>query len=145
MTRALRHRLAADQLRVSLGGRSVIDGVSLALEPGWTCIVGPNGAGKSTLLRAMAGLLPLEAGQVLMDGRALARCHLAERARHTAWLAQQGEAAGDLTARDIVMLGRLPHLGLFGTPGPADHAAVSRAMADTECTGWAERRPPVAA
>lgn len=140
MTGHAHHRLAADQLCVSLGGRSVIDGVSLALEPGWTCIVGPNGAGKSTLLRAMAGLVPLEGGQVLMDGRALTRCHLTERARHTAWLAQQGEAAGDLTARDVVMLGRLPHLGLFGTPGPADHAAVARAMADTECTAWAERR-----
>ena len=132
--------LSAADLRVSLGGRPVLCGVSVALQPGWTCIVGPNGAGKSTLLRALAGLQPVVAGEVRLDGRTLSGWRPAERARRVAWLAQQGEAAGDLTARDIVMLGRLAHHGLFGTPGPADQVLVDRAMAETECAAWATRR-----
>jgi iron complex transport system ATP-binding protein len=56
--------LRAEGLQVALGGTPVLHGVSLELRPGWTAIVGPNGAGKSTLLRALAGLLPHQAGQV---------------------------------------------------------------------------------
>jgi iron complex transport system ATP-binding protein len=132
--------LAASHLHVWLGARPVLHGVSLAFAPGWTAIVGPNGAGKSTLLRALAGLLPLRAGQVLLNGRALSDWSAAERGRHIAWLAQQGQASGELNVRELVELGRLPHLGLFGTPAAADRQAVDQAMRQTECSDWAERR-----
>ena len=33
-----------------------------------TCIIGPNGAGKSTLIKAIAGLVPVSAGTVTLDG-----------------------------------------------------------------------------
>lgn len=131
--------LQADKLVLALGGRPVLHGLSCAFAPGWTAIVGPNGAGKSTLLRALAGLLRPAAGQVLLQGQPLQRLRPAERGRQLAWLAQGGEASGDLTVAETVALGRLPHLGLGGVPGPADLAAVLRAMAACECTAWAER------
>ncbi len=64
------------------------------------------------------------------------------RARRIAWLAQQGEASGDLSVRDVVMLGRLPHLGLFGSPGVDDHAAADAALDATGCADWQQRRLP---
>ena len=127
-------------MHVALGRREVLRGVSFAPGPGWTAVVGPNGAGKSTLLRTLAGLLVPAAGSVRLDGRELAQVPRAERGRRIAWLAQQGEAGGELTARETVQLGRLPRLGLFGAPGPADEAAVDAAMAATECAAWAGRR-----
>ena len=42
--------------------------------------------------------------------------------------------------RETVELGHIAHLGLLGTPGPEDRAAVERAMALTECTPWQQRR-----
>lgn len=127
-------RLQAQALQVRRGGRTVVQGVSLALQPGqWLAIVGPNGAGKSSLLGALAGLLPVEGGQVLLDGRPLAQWPARDRARHIAWLSQQGEAQGDIAVRDVVRLGRLPHQGLFGAAGAQDEAAVDAAMAETEC------------
>ncbi len=132
--------LQASDLRVELGGRVVLDGVSGRFSPGWTALVGPNGAGKSTLLRTLAGLLAAQAGEMLLDGRPLAALAAAQRGRRIAWLAQGFEASGDLTARETVMLGRLPHLGLFGTPGPTDESVVDRAMAATECSAWQHRR-----
>ncbi len=134
------HLLRADSLSVALGGQPVLDGVSCRFAPGWTAIVGPNGAGKSTLLRTLAGLQVASAGAVWLDGRPLAFLAAAERGRSIAWLAQGGEASGDLTARETVMLGRLPHLGLFCAAGPADEAVVDRAMAATECAAWMHRR-----
>ncbi len=132
--------LSADNLVVRLGGREVLAGVSCTLEPGWTAVVGPNGAGKSTLLRVLAGLLPVSGGAVRLDGRALAGWPARERARRVAWLAQQADVTGELTVREIVQLGRLPHLGLLATPGAADRAAVDAAMAATECGDWQHRR-----
>jgi iron complex transport system ATP-binding protein len=134
--------LRAEALHVSLGGQGVLHGVSFALRPGWTAIVGPNGAGKSTLLRALAGLLPPASGRVWLDEQPLADWGAAARARRIAWLAQQGESSGDLSVRDVVMLGRLPHLGLFGSPGAGDHAAVDAALEATGCTDWRQRRLP---
>lgn len=132
--------LQARGLSVSLGGTPVLHGLSIDVGPGWTAIVGPNGAGKSTLLRCLAGLQPLVAGEVVLDGRPLRDWAPRERASRIAWLAQQGEATGELTVDQVVQLGRLPHLGLFGEPGPKDQAAVRQAMADTECEAWSQRR-----
>ena len=127
-------------LSVALGGTTVLHGVTMALRPGWTAIVGPNGAGKSTLLRTLAGLLPRQGGQVWLQDRPLEDWSDRERAQHIAWLAQQGQAHGDLTVRELVQLGRLPHLGLFGTPSVEDGHAVDAAMQATECAAWAQRR-----
>jgi iron complex transport system ATP-binding protein len=133
--------LQARALNVSLGGTRVLHSVAVDLPPGtWCAIVGPNGAGKSTLLRALAGLVEPDTGDVHLLERPLHAWSPRERAQRLAWLAQQAsEAAAELTVRDVVALGRLPHLGLLGTPGPVDEAAVQQAMALTECAAWAER------
>lgn len=132
--------LQALNVSVSLGGNAVLHDVSLALRSGWTVIVGPNGAGKSTLLRSLAGLQPVAAGQVQLNGKPLADWSARERAQQIAWLAQQGSATGELTARQIVQLGRLPKLGLFGEPDARDDALVHQAMVAAECDAWPHRR-----
>jgi iron complex transport system ATP-binding protein len=132
--------LRAQGLGVDLGGRPVLRGVSASLGPGWTAVIGPNGAGKSTLLRALAGLLPPQAGTVWLGDAPLAGIAPAARARQIAWLAQQGQTSGDLTVHQTVALGRIAHLGLLGVPGPADEAAVDLAMHQTGCAAWAGRR-----
>jgi iron complex transport system ATP-binding protein len=131
--------LSAHGLHVALGGTPVLRGIDLALGRGWTAIVGPNGAGKSTLLRALAGLLPASAGEVRVDGRPLAALAPRARAQAIAWLAQQGPGEGELSVREVVALGRLPHLGLLGLAGGADAQAVDEAMDAAECGAWAER------
>jgi iron complex transport system ATP-binding protein len=133
--------LAAEVLTLSLAGRRVVDGITLALRHGqWTAVVGPNGAGKSTLLSLLAGLRRPASGRVVLAGRDIADWPARERARRLAWLSQHGEADGELAARDVVRLGRLPHHGLIGAITPADEAAVEAAMRETECDTFATRR-----
>ena len=136
--------LQAQQLCVALGRVPVLHGVSLNLSPGWTAIVGPNGAGKSTLLHALAGLLPLASGQVLLAGQPLAAWPAGKRALQLAWMSQHNAAAsdagGELTVREVVHLGRLPHLGLFAAPSQRDEAVVDECMRLCECSAWQHRR-----
>jgi len=65
--------LTAETIDVALGGVPVLRGVSLELAEGErVALLGPSGSGKSTLLRALAGLQPLDRGQVVLDGKDLA-------------------------------------------------------------------------
>jgi iron complex transport system ATP-binding protein len=126
-------------LRLKLGGREVLHGLDLAVAAGrWSCIVGPNGAGKSSLLQALAGLLPYT-GEVLLQGRPLAHWGRSERARQVAWLGQSQEAAEDLLARDLVMLGRLPHQDWQARATAQDEAAVQEALQATDTLACQDR------
>jgi ABC-type multidrug transport system ATPase subunit len=58
-----------DEVTVVLGGRPVLESITLAVEPGTILlVVGANGAGKSVLARAAAGLLPLSSGIAKVGG-----------------------------------------------------------------------------
>ena len=131
--------LSATDLRVELGGTEVLRGIELDLPTGrWTAIVGPNGAGKTTLLKALAQLLPYQ-GRVRMLGRDARAWGHRERARALAWLGQHEGGADDLLARDVVMLGRLPHQDWLGAASAQDNAAVEAAMRETQSWDWRER------
>ena len=67
-------------IAVDLGGKPVLNGVSLRLVRGEiVAILGPSGSGKSTLLRAIAGLVPLEKGEILWDGVDIATVDVHQR------------------------------------------------------------------
>ena len=69
-----------DRLSVTLGGRPVLDGLSLSAAPGrLTAVLGPNGAGKTTLIRCCTGLLPASAGAVTVLGRPVGSAEVAAR------------------------------------------------------------------
>lgn len=89
---------------------TALSGITTSLSTGSiTAICGPNGAGKSTLLAVLAGLLAPTSGEVLLDGDPLASFHPQERARKIGYLPQTGEIAWDLSVKNLVALGRLPH------------------------------------
>jgi iron complex transport system ATP-binding protein len=132
--------LSCEGLRVGYGSRDVLEHVALDIPPGrWTSVVGPNGCGKSTLLRALAGLETARAGTIFLQGRRLQAWPRRERARRLAWLSQTAPIT-DLTAAEVVALGRFAHSGWLAHRQADDDAAAHRAMTATGSLAWATRR-----
>ena len=132
--------VSARSTATRIGKALILHGIDVRIAAGrWTAIVGPNGAGKSTLLRVLAGLLPTD-GTVQLHGRPLADWPARERARQLAWLGQAEGGSDDLSAYDVVMLGRLPHRAWLAPASDADHAAVRQALAAMQVAHLQTRR-----
>jgi iron complex transport system ATP-binding protein len=122
-------------------GVEVLKDVSLRVGDGdFLGLIGPNGAGKSTLLRAMSRVLRPRLGRALLDGRDLYdQCTAPESARSIAVVPQDPSPPFDFSCREIVMMGRAPHLGRFQTERPEDVEAVRGAMERTDTLHLADR------
>ncbi|THC53970.1 ABC transporter ATP-binding protein [Streptomyces sp. A1499] len=129
--------LRAERVAREAGGRLVVDGVSLAPPPGATVgLLGPNGSGKSTLLRILAGVLAPASGVVALDGHPLRDTPRRTVAQRIAVVEQHATTQVDLTVRDVVRLGRIPHRRAWSSPSPDDERAVTEALTRT---GLADR------
>lgn len=120
------------------GGRQVLAGVSLDVQPGrLLALVGPNGAGKSTLLALICGDLPLSGGEVLVDGTPLRQWRAADLARVRSVLLQSNEVSFRFTAREVVEMGRNPWTGR--PESDDDEFAVADALRRADVEHLAER------
>ncbi len=102
--------LAARDICIGLGGKQVLDGVSLSVPPGQVvALLGPNGAGKSTLLKVLAADLEPDRGTVSIDGQPLSLLGAADLACRRAILSQQSLLDFPFTSMEVVLMGRTPH------------------------------------
>ena len=132
--------LEARRLVFSHTERPFIADLSLAVEAGCVIgIAGPNGAGKTTLMNLMAGLLRPVAGEVLLTGRPLEAIRRKAIARKMALIPPEAPAPFAYTVRDVVEMGRYPHLDAFRPLGAADRAAVGEAIRRTGLNGFEEK------
>ncbi len=135
--------LRVDRLTVRYGGRTALADVSLSARSGeLVALTGPNGSGKSTLLRAVMGLIAPQGGSVRVEGANVPELGLIERARRVAWAPQEEPVGENVSILEYVRFGRHPHLAPFANEGPADHAAVERALRRVDF--WEERSRGVA-
>lgn len=132
--------LRAHGLGQGVEGRRLFAALDLQAEPGTiTAVIGPNGSGKSTLLRKLAGLEPADEGRVELDENEILGLAPLDRARRIAYLPQSTSLYHDLAVRELVMLGRAPHVGRFAAPSKSDDDAVDGALERVGVSELAER------
>ena len=120
---------------------AAVRGVSLSVSPqSLVAVVGPNGAGKTTLMKLLSGSLPPQEGGVTLDDRPLSSLGDRERALAIAVVPQAESSPFPVTVREMVEMGRYPHLGRWERSGSRDRAVVERAMARCAVAGFADRQ-----
>jgi iron complex transport system ATP-binding protein len=130
----------AQGLRLAIEGADILRGVSMQVRPGEMLgLIGPNGAGKTTLLKLLGGLMKPIGGAILLEGRPLSRWTPREVARVIASVAQGAGSEFAFTAREIVLMGRSPHLGRFEIEGPRDREIAHKAMQTMGIDSLADR------
>ena len=97
--------LIVENLRKSYKARTVVHDISLQLKSGEVVgLLGPNGAGKTTSFYMMVGLVPLDAGRILLDGKELSHLPIHKRARMgLAYLPQEPSVFRKLTVTENIM------------------------------------------
>ena len=133
--------IAATGLQLGYGTNVVLDGVSLRLEAGeLLAIIGPNGAGKTTLLRALGGLHAPNRGAVEVDGASIRELVTQARAKHVALIEVDNAAVTNVSVREAVSQGRLPHRPWWRwTSLPDDDAIVAAALERAQLSERADR------
>jgi len=136
-------RLAVESVRFrypSREGATVFDDISLSVATGEVLmLLGPNGTGKSTLLKCMAGLLAPQAGRVTLDGVDLHTLSPSRLARRVGYVPQSSMSTFPFRVRDIVVMGRAPHLHALASPSRADEAIAEQVLHDIGIVHLAHR------
>lgn len=134
-------RLQVEAVHFAYGDREVLHDVSITVTRGErVALVGPNGSGKSTLVRLLSGVARPCSGQASIDDTSLRSLRPRTLARRIAVVAQHLTPNLTFTVRQLVSMGRTPHIGLFSAQQQSDLLAVDRAMQDTDTLRLAERR-----
>lgn len=133
--------LSARGVSFSYGNTGVLRAVDLVCRRGQNvALAGPNGSGKTTLLSLLAAERRPSSGTIVLDGRKLDSMAARERARRIAVVPQQSEAGLTFRVRELVAMGRAPHVGFLGNLSRRDETAVEDALGAADIVSLADRR-----
>lgn len=122
--------VSVKNLTVTYNKRPAIKGISLEIEEGNIVgIIGPNGAGKSTLIKGILGLLPADTGEIKIFGK-----NVEDSIKRVAYIPQKEQFDWDfpINVSEVVMMGRYPHISMFGRPSENDREIVKRVLGKVE-------------
>ncbi len=128
----------AENISVAYDDKVIINDLSVTIaKQKITTIIGANGCGKSTLLKALTRIHALKAGQVFIDGEAIANLPTKEVAKKIALLPQMLEASEGLSVYELVSFGRFPHQKYLGSLTEKDKEKINWAMEMTKVAEFA--------
>jgi iron complex transport system ATP-binding protein len=111
------------------GHREILSNLSLDVHQGEiVSVLGPNGCGKTTLVRCIAGALTPGSGSIRIGGADVHALAPPARARRIGLLFQDHAPTFPFSVRDVVLMGRAPHLHFLGFPGPHDRALADASL-----------------
>ncbi|MCS7179219.1 MAG: metal ABC transporter ATP-binding protein [Anaerolineae bacterium] len=129
--------LRVEEVSVAYDGRVVLRQVTFTVWSGErVAVVGPNGAGKSTLFKAIVGLLPLQSGRIDVLG-----CNPQQERVSVGYVPQREEVdlSFPVTVADVVMMGRIRHIGWLRRPSRRDRERVRWALDQVGLADLADR------
>lgn len=120
--------------------RPALDGISMTVPDGcFYAVLGPNGSGKSTLMRSMMGVIDPASGNTYIDDREVGTWDRRELARAVGAVSQSETLSFPLTVREMVAMGRYPHLGPLASESDSDKTAIAAALTECDITEFSNR------
>lgn len=131
-------RVSVNDVGVVLDGLRVLEGASLEVGEGRLVgLVGPNGSGKTTLIRTINSLIQPGEGEVLLGGDSVEGLGSREVGRRAATVPQNTDISFEFSVKDIVEMGRNPHVSRFGRD--TEPGVVEDALRRTEVKEFRDR------
>ena len=121
--------LTVERVTAGYRGRAVIFDISLTLASGEAlCLLGANGSGKTTLFKTILGLMRPFSGQVCVDGEDTRGWSRPRLAKTLGYVPQAHTPPFAFRVRDVVLMARSVHTGVFSSPGRWDIAIAEEAL-----------------
>ena len=121
--------ISVQNLTYRVGNKVLLDDLSFDVQSGeYFTIIGPNGAGKSTLLKCLDNILTGWSGAILLDGIPLKQIPQIHLARRIAFVQQSVSKLFSFTVRQLVEMGRYPHLKWLAPLSEEDQHIVLEAL-----------------
>ncbi len=122
-------RLEVRELVAGFGEKEILSRVTLRVDSGEVLgLLGANGSGKTTLLNCVSGHIAVRSGSIAIDGHSIAQLGPRQRARRVSVVPQTYDLPPGFTVRELVSMGRHPHVGFFAAPTQQDEEAVGEAL-----------------
>lgn len=120
--------------------RKILNDISLDIQGGYfTGIIGPNGSGKTTMAKLLSKLLKGSEKTVYINNKDISKIRVSELAQTMALVPQSSSVTYDLTAYEVVLLGRTPHLKRFQRESQKDYDLVKQVMIETDTWQYKDR------
>ena len=133
--------LSVRDLSYRFGSQALFEGISFEVMPGeYAAIIGPNGSGKTTLLRCILRILTDWRGTVELDGVSVRKIGRKRLARRIAYVQQNLTTIFPFSVRQIVEMGRYPHLHPLTPLSDEDRRIVDESLDVMEMTAFADRK-----
>ena len=111
---------------------SVAGPINISMKSGELhCLLGPNGVGKSTLLRTLAGIQPSLEGEISIFNEDLLKVPKSKLAKLLSVVLTDRVSYGNLSAFELISLGRTPYTGWFGNLSTEDKNKIDWAIEST--------------
>jgi len=119
---------------------TILDGIGFnALPEEVTTIFGPNASGKTSLIKCINGTWNFDEGTITLDGQRIFRLKRRGMAKLLATVPQEHHPPFPYTTLEVVLMGRLPHVGLFSWPSQRDKGVAVKALEAVGIGHLAER------
>ena len=120
--------------------RPALNSVNMSAPSGsFYAVLGPNGSGKSTLMKGLLGIAKADQGRVLIAERNVSNWDRKALARVIGVVSQSETVSFPITVREMVGMGRYPHLGPLEGEGSEDKVAVHEALEVCDVTHLVNR------
>ena len=132
--------LKAMNINVGYENKKIINDLSLHIKKGEiVSIIGPNGSGKSTLLKSLSRLLKKECGEIFIMDKSMDLMKDNEIAKSLAILSQHNSSPNDISVKDLVYYGRIPHKKWYESKNKEDLEIVDWALENTGVKKYEDR------